>query len=207
VDHSQPHTFNQYRLSAPSLVLQLAALFVLSSLLSAPLADSQTVSPGPTSPAGCPVQFIRFNPSGVSVRVRNISGKPIVGSVFNAAIADAAEHWIWLHWYFDVNRPIREFGWNKVIKADAAKTLSWDRADVDFEHGGGAFVLTSVLFDQGSSWEESNDYASRKYVWYHSHKKHLAKASAAALSRVALPEFIGVNLTQPASATKLVIPL
>jgi hypothetical protein len=70
--------------------------------------------------------------------------------VFNAAIADAAEHWIWPHWYFDVNRPI---GWNKVIKADAAKTLSWDRADVDFEHGGGgAFVLTSVPFEDGTSW-------------------------------------------------------
>jgi hypothetical protein len=176
VDHSQPHTFNQHRFPAPSLVLQLAALSVLSSLVSAPLADSQTLKPAANSPAVCPVQFIRFNPSGVSVRLRNISGKPIVGLVFNAAIADAAEHWFWLHWYFDVNRPIREFGWNKVIKADAAKTLSWDRADVDFEHGGGgAFVLTSVLFEDGSSWEESKDNASCKYIWYNGHKKTLVR--------------------------------
>jgi hypothetical protein len=176
MDHSQAQSPDQQRFSAPSLVLQLAVLSVLSSLLSAPLADAQAVSPGSTPPAACPVQFVRFNPSGVTVRVRNISGKPIVGLVFNAAIADAAEHWIWLHWYFDVNRPIREFGWNRVIKADAAKTLSWDRADVDFEHGGGgAFVLTSVLFEDGTSWEESKDNASCKYVWYHSHKKNLVK--------------------------------
>ena len=162
MDHSQPHTFNQHFPSRATLILQLAAVFIMLFLLSARWADAQTASPGSTSQAGCPVQFIRFNPSGVSVRVKNISGKPIVGLVFNAAIADAAEHWFWLHWYFDVNRPIREFGWNKVIKADAAKTLSWDRADVDFEHGGGAFVLTNVLFDDGSSWEESKDNASCK---------------------------------------------
>jgi hypothetical protein len=176
VDHSQLYTFNQHFPSRATLIPQLAAVLIMPFLLSAPRANAQTVSPGSTSLAGCPVQFVRFNPSGVSVRVRNISGKPIVGLVFNAAIADAAEHWIWLHWDFDVNRPIREFGWNKVIKADAAKTLSWDRADVDFEHGGGgAFVLTSVLFEDGSSWEESKDNASCKYVWYHSHKKSLVK--------------------------------
>ncbi len=153
MDHSQAQTPDRHHFSAPSLVLQLAALSGLSSLLSAPIADAQTVS-----------------------RVKNISGKPIVGLLFNAAIADAAEHWIWLHWYFAVNRPIREFGWNKIIKADAAKTLSWDRADVDFEHGGGvAFVLTSVLFEDGSSWEESKDNASCKYLWCHSHKKNLVK--------------------------------
>ena len=163
MDHSQAQTPDRHHFSAPSLVLQLAALSRLSSLLSAPIADAQTVSPGTTAPAACPVQFVRFNPSGVSVRVKNISGKPIVGLLFNTAIADAAEHWIWLHWYFAVNRPIREFGWNKIIKADTAKTLSWDRADVDFEHGGGgALVLTSVLFEDGSSWEESKDNASCK---------------------------------------------
>jgi hypothetical protein len=97
----------------------------------------------------------------VSVRVKNVSGKNIVGVVFNAALADATEHWIWLHYDFDGNRPIREFGWNKLIKDSAAKTLSWKRADIDFERGGGgAFVLTSVLFEDGSSWEESKDTAS-----------------------------------------------
>jgi hypothetical protein len=176
VDHSQPDTFNQHFPSRATLILQLAAVFIMPILLSTRRADAQTVSPGSTSPAGCPVQFIRFNPSGVSVRVRNISGKPIVGLVFNAAIADAAEHWFWLHWYFDVNRPIREFGWNKIIKADAAKTLSRDRADVDFEHGGGgAFVLTSVLFEDGSSCEESKENASCKYIFYNGHKKTLVR--------------------------------
>jgi hypothetical protein len=101
-----------------------------------------------------------------------VSDKKIVGLVFNVALSGATEHWIWLHWYFDANRPIRDFGWHKVIKADAAKTLSWDRADIDFEHGGGgAFVLTSVLFEDGSTWEESRDAASCKYVWSNSHKK------------------------------------
>jgi len=104
VDHSQPHTFNQHFPSRATLIPQLAAVFILPFLLSARRADAQTASPGSTSPAACPVQFIRFNPSGVSVRVKNISGKPIVGLVFNAAIADAAEHWIWLHWYFDVEQ-------------------------------------------------------------------------------------------------------
>jgi hypothetical protein len=98
-----------------------------------------------------PLKFVHFAPSGVSVRIRNVSGKKIVGLTFNAALRDAAQHWKWYHWYFDDNRPIREFGWNKVIKEGAAKTLSWDRPDIDFEHGGGgAFVLTSALFEDGS---------------------------------------------------------
>jgi hypothetical protein len=119
---------------------------------------------------------VHFNPSGVSVRVKNVSGKNIVGVVFNAALADATEHWILLHYDFDGNRPIREFGWNKLIKDSAAKTLSWKRAEIDFEHGGGgAFVLTSVLFEDGSSWEESKDTASCKYIWLNTHKKTLIR--------------------------------
>jgi hypothetical protein len=119
---------------------------------------------------------LRFNPSAVNVRIRNASGKNIVGLVFNTALADATEHWKWLHWNFDDTRPIRDFGWNKLIKEGAAKTLSWDRADIDFEHGGGgAFVLTSVLFEDGSIWEESHDNASCKYVWYNSHKKSFVR--------------------------------
>jgi hypothetical protein len=154
----------------------VAASFAFFPIVFCPAAYAQNAIPGPANPVTCPVQFVRFNPSGVSVRVRNISGKPIVGLVFNAALADAAEHWIWLHWDFDANRPIREFGWNKIVKVDAAKTLSWNRADLDFEHGsGGAFVLTSVLFQDGSSWEESKDTASCKYIWYSSHKKTLVR--------------------------------
>jgi hypothetical protein len=48
-------------------------------------------------------------------------------------------------------RRIQDFGWNKLIKPDGKKTLSWDRSDIDFEQGGGgAFVLTSVLYADGS---------------------------------------------------------
>lgn len=144
----------------------------LALLIFSPFAHAQTPASSSTTPAACPVQFVRFNPDGVSVRIKNVSGKKIVGLVFNAALADATEHWKWLHWDFDEARSIREFGWNKLIKEGATKTLSWYRADIDFEHGGGgAFVLTSVLFEDGSIWEESKDSASCKYVWYNSHKK------------------------------------
>ena len=90
-------------------------------------------------------------PFGVSVRIKNVSGKRIVGLVFNAALADATEHWKWLRWDFDQSRPVREFGWNKLIKNGDVKKLSWYRADIDFEHGGGAFVLTSALSEDGSA--------------------------------------------------------
>jgi len=133
-------------------------------------------NPIPASANACPVQFLHFNPSGVSVRVQNTSGKKIVGLVFNAALADATEHWKWYHWDFDDARPIRDFGWNKVIKNGDTKSLSWNFADLDFEHGGGgAFVLTSALFEDGSTWEESRDGASCKFVWYNSHKKSFAR--------------------------------
>ena len=149
---------------------------ILAVLAVPALAHAQSTASRPTAPAACPVQFLRFKPSGVSVKIRNVSGKKIVGLVFNAALADATEHWKWLHWDFDAGRPIREFGWNKRIKQGEAKSLSWDRADIDFEHGGGgAFVLTSVLFEDGSVWEESNDSASCKYVWYNSHKKSFVR--------------------------------
>jgi hypothetical protein len=124
------------------------------------------------APAVCPVEFLRLDPSAVSLRVRNISGKTIVGLSFYAALADATEHWKWVHWDFDDARPLREFGWNKPIKAQAAKNLSWDRGGLDFEHGGGgALVLTSVLFEDGTSWEESPDGSSCRAAWYNNHKK------------------------------------
>lgn len=146
--------------------------FAVAVLVFSPLVHAQSATPGAAASAACPVQFVHFNPSGVSVRIKNVSGKKIVGLVFNAALADATENWKWYHWGFDDTRPIREFGWNKLIKEGASKTLSWYREDLDFEHGGGgAFVLTSALFEDGSVWEEPNDSASCKYVWYNSHKK------------------------------------
>ncbi len=152
------------------------SFLLLTALLSPPLLHAQSTVASPASSPGCPVQFLHFNPWAVNVRIKNISGKSIVGLNFNAAIADATEHWKWFHWNFDDALPIRDFGWNKRIKVDAAKTLSWDRAYLDFWHGGGgAFVLTSVLFEDGTSWDESSDGASCKYVWHNSHKKSFVR--------------------------------
>jgi hypothetical protein len=150
--------------------------FVIATLVFSPVARAQSAASSPAAPVACPVQFVRFNPSGVSVRIKNVSGKKIVGLVFNAALADATENWKWYHWSFDDTRPIREFGWNRLIKDGASKTLTWYREDLDFEHGGGgAFVLTSALFEDGSVWEESGDSASCKYIWYNNHKKSFVR--------------------------------
>jgi hypothetical protein len=127
-------------------------------------------------PSSCPLALSDYNPSGVRVHVQNTSGKTIVGITFNAALSDATEHWGWLHWGFGNTWQLREFGWNKTLKPGAVKTLSWDRAFLDFRHGGGsAFVLTSVLFEDGSNWEEPVDSASCKIVRYNSHKKGFVK--------------------------------
>jgi hypothetical protein len=137
--------------------------------------NPRTPPPGPS----CPVEFVHFNPWGVNVRIKNVSGKKIVGLIFNAALADATEHWKWFHWDFDTNRSLRDFSWNKSIKPGDAKTLSWDRADLDFEHGGGgAFVLTSVLFDDGTDWEAPPDSAPCKFLWFNNHKKFFVKPVA-----------------------------
>jgi hypothetical protein len=154
----------------------IASWLVILFFVLSPRAFAQSAAPSPPTPAICPVQFLHFDVDGVSVRIRNVSGKKIVGLVFNAAVADATEHWKWLHWNFDDTRPVQNFGWNKPIKAGETKKLSWDRVDLNFEHGGGgAFVLTSVLFEDGSSWEEADDRASCKYVWFHNHKEFFAK--------------------------------
>lgn len=144
----------------------VAILFLVLS----PSTYAQNATSGPPVPATCPVQFLRFDPDGMSARIRNVSGKKIVGLVFNAAVADATEHWKWLHWDFDDARPVQNFGWNKPIKVDEKKKLSWPRVDLNFEHGGGG-----VLFEDGSVWEEAGDQASCKYVWFHNHKKFFAR--------------------------------
>jgi hypothetical protein len=154
----------------------IASWLVMVFFVLSPRVVAQSAAPGPPAPSICSVQFLHFDPDGVSARIRNISGKKIVGLVFNAAVADATEHWKWLYWNFDDTRPVQNFGWNKPIKVGETKKLSWDRVDLDFEHGGGgAFVLASVLFEDGSSWEEADDRASCKYVWFHNHKKFFAK--------------------------------
>ncbi len=129
----------------------------------------------------CPVGLVQVWRSPVSVRIQNTSGKTIVGLVFHAALADATEHWKWLHWDFDQTRPLREFGWTKPIKSSVKKRLTWDSTGLDFEHGGGgALVLTSALFEDGTSWEDSANSSSCKIVWHNDHKK-------AFIREVALP--------------------
>lgn len=147
---------------------------VAAVLIYSTFANGQTQASFPTAPATCPIQFERFTPSSsVTVRIRNNSGKKIVGLVFNVALADATEHWKWLHWDFDDARPVRNFGWNKIINEGAAKTLSWPWTDLDFVHGGGgAFALTSALFDDGSVWEAHDGNTSCLCLWHNSHKKY-----------------------------------
>ena len=164
------HSFKDFLLQHPACSKLIGLCASIS--ISAALASGQSRRTIPISGSNCPIEFERFNPSGVSVRIRNISGKKIVGLVFNAALADATEHWKWYHWFFDDNRPVRNFGWNKPIKDGAAKTLSWSWSDLDFEHGGGgAFVLSSALFDDGSIWELSSGSTSCMCAWYNNHKK------------------------------------
>ena len=130
--------------------------------------SAQVAAPAPN----CPVQVLHFSPDGVSIRIHNVSGKTIVGITYEVALADATEHWRWLHWDFDYNRALREFNWNKQIKPDATKTLSWIYSNLDFTHGGGGdFVLTSVLFGDGTSWEETPNGASCSTFWLNNHKK------------------------------------
>jgi hypothetical protein len=123
----------------------------------------------------CPIVLLRINPAAVSVHVKNASGKVIVGLVFKVALSDATEHWKWLHWDFDDGKPLREFGWNKRITANSSKTLTWPAANLDFEHvGGGAFVLTSVLYEDSSDWNATVDNSDCKILWL-KHKKSFTR--------------------------------
>ena len=118
-----------------------------------------------TAPSACPITFLKLDPFGISTRIQNTSGKTIVGLTFYAALADATEHWKWVHYDFDQSRPLMEMGWNKPIAPGASKSLSWDRGGLDFEHGGGgALVLTGALFSDGTSWEDPLDRATCKAV-------------------------------------------
>jgi hypothetical protein len=156
------------------MIEKWVSCFLLAIFTRPILACSQTSQSDSNAPTACPIEVLSFNPSGVTVHLRNTSGKTIVGLVFNAAISDATEHWKWVHWDFDDSRPLRDFGWNKAIKRGATKRLTWDDgwgSYLDFENiGGGAFVLTSVLFDDGSRWQETTDGDSCKSLWY-KHKK------------------------------------
>lgn len=131
------------------------------------------------TPSACPVEILKFNPAGISgfsIRLQNLSAKEIVGMTFNIALSDATEHWKWFHYDFDPLRPLVSYNWNKAVKPGAAKTLNWGSREFDFEHGGGgAFVLTSVLYEDGYSWEELPNRASCQALWFDYHKKGLTK--------------------------------
>ncbi|HEY7402574.1 MAG TPA: hypothetical protein VIB39_03565 [Candidatus Angelobacter sp.] len=124
---------------------------------------------------GCAVELSNLHVDSLSVRLKNTSGKKIVGLVFNVAFADATERWRWLHWEYDLNRPMQEFGWNKPIGQGESKKLQWG-FDFDHEHGGGvALALTSILYADGTSWEDAPDSTSCMQIWYHRHKKGFTK--------------------------------
>ncbi|HEY3768538.1 MAG TPA: hypothetical protein VGN44_07690 [Candidatus Angelobacter sp.] len=88
------------------------------------------------APSACPVELTNLHVSDVSVHLKNISGKRIVGLVFNVALSDATERWIWMHWAYDLGRPLQQLGWNKEIKEGDSKKLSWGW-NFEREHNGG----------------------------------------------------------------------
>lgn len=172
-------------MSRPKMRLFVALLLLL--LFSVPITHPQVAAAqermlAPTTPDACPVQLSDFHPAativsaGIGLRVKNISNKEIVGLVFDVALADAAENWKWLHWDFDQTRPLLDLGWNKPIRPGAVKKLTWNR-DLDFQHGGGgAFVLTSILFADGSGWRAPDDNSTCKIVWYNNKKTSLVRS-------------------------------
>ncbi|HEY1801984.1 MAG TPA: hypothetical protein VGG46_13730 [Terriglobales bacterium] len=116
----------------------------------------------------------RVSASPLSVRVKNTTGKTIVGLVFYVALADAAEHWAWFHWNFDPARPLRDFGWNRPIKPNVLKKVAWYGADAELEDShssGGALVLSNILFEDGSSWDMPPDESSCRILWHDKHIK------------------------------------
>lgn len=164
--------------------VSVSSLAILAFFFSLPI-HAQTIGPS----AGCPVTFVKIhrpdytNRWNVSTRVRNTSGKKIVGIIFNAAVADATESWIWIP---EGNR-IAEFDWNRELNPDQSKTLSWYlmsnyNETIYFnqpyyhEHGsGGSIVLTKVLFSDGSSWQDLPNHDSCMGLWYNPHKKAFVK--------------------------------
>jgi hypothetical protein len=145
----------------------IIAVFVLS-----PGAGAQTATSNASPATGCPVELRDLHGDSVRIKLKNTSGKKIVGLVFNVALSDATERWMWLHWDYDPGRRLREFGWTKPIKDGETKKLNWDWTRLEHEHGGGfALVLTSILFEDGSSWEDDVNSATCMQIWYNNHKK------------------------------------
>ena len=168
----------------------VSRLAILVFLLPLPI-----YSQGNASASGCPATFVKIDRPGFSggwkfsARVRNSSNKRIVGMTFNAAVADATEHWVWI----PEGSRIAEFDWNRELKPGQSKELSWYLEDSYVEtvylnqtiyfneiyyrehSSGGAIVLTAVLFADGSLWEESSNRESCMGLWYNPHKKSFVK--------------------------------
>jgi len=153
-------------------------------VFSLPLANSQTN----TTPPSCPLGFVRVDhPSyydsrawKIDIRVRNLSGRKIVGMVFNGAVADATENWTWIS-----NGPLIDLNWNRELNPGQAKNLSWYLGNVAIpanfypEHAsGGAVIPRQILFADGSTWEEPVNREACIGLWYNSHKKFFAKPIA-----------------------------
>src|SRR5579859_1101586 len=122
--------------------------WILVVVLAFPIfAGAQNSSPA-AAPSACGVELSELHVSErgyhpLSIQIRNMSGKRIVGLVFNAALSDATERWKWLHWNYDLTRPLQDIGWNKSVKEGESKKLSWDY-DLERDHGCGvALVLTA----------------------------------------------------------------
>lgn len=145
--------------------------FIVSAVILGFSVGACAQSSANASTSGCPVELSQFGVSNLHIHVRNTSGKRIVGMVFNLALSDATEHWKWLHWDYDLNRPIQDFGWNKEVKEGESKKLSWP-LDYEREHSSGvALVLASILFSDGTAWESASEGYSCMEVWHHKHKK------------------------------------
>ncbi|SNT31142.1 hypothetical protein SAMN05421770_107110 [Granulicella rosea] len=151
----------------------LSLVLVSSLAFAAPALHAQAA---PANPQSCPVQPVKFDPSGLSVRIENTSGKMIVGMTWFAAIADGTEHWNWIFWNIPGPLRLREFNWNKEIKPGSKKTLSWPYEDLNFQHAsGGAFILGSVLFADGSRWEQNPQAHTCQAVWLNGNKRMLTR--------------------------------
>ena len=124
-------------------------------------------------PPPCPVGFVYYDPDGISLRIQNLTTKQIVGLSFFAAVSDPTEHSRWIYSNYPPYNQLREFGWNRTINPGASKTASWG-GSLDFDHAGASvLILTSVLFADGSSWNDPPQKAACSALWVNSHKKHL----------------------------------
>src|SRR5437879_13172073 len=89
------------------------ARIAVSALLLCPVACAQTTASNRGAPAGCPVEFLKLDPGGVNTRIRNVSGKTIVGLVLNEDLDDGTEQWKGYATALDDRRPRIDMGSNR----------------------------------------------------------------------------------------------